>query len=400
MIDFTKFKDKLIMRYQPEMDDAWLVELLQQDEDIPLSCRTFFVRQEIYQTDIDDGDFSINVCYRFIVGQLEDDYYRMDRRFLDIEYDLFMHRSLTFKRATFVATTNLAIFRNFNNFGFEELWIGGDRLDALPKPVFEEMLDQFPKTGELKKYAQARVSSIIRNYVPHEVDFEEKYRSYMERKQSRQGFQPLEVFSDYEAEKYSDLLEKLKDMLSHAAGYTEAQWQTEIIQFIQLLYPKYVHAIPEAPVRDSLVGKKRKIDFMLVDASGYVDAVELKKPFAECIVTNNRYRDNHVPMRELNGTVMQLEKYLYHLNRWGQQGEQKLNELYGEQLLDGVAIKVVNPSGMIIMGRDKDLTEDQRNDFEVIRRKYRHVLEIMTYDDMLRRLEVIRNQLKRDADNG
>ncbi len=396
MIDFTRYEDKLVMRYQPEQrDEAWLVEPLKLDDDIPLSGRTFFVRKEIYRTDIDDGDYAMDTSYRFIVGQLEGEYYRMDRRFLRIEYDLFMHQSLTFKRKTFVAVTNLAIFRGFNIYGFEELWVGGDRVEALPNPVFEEMLDQFPTTWELKKYANARVSGIIRNYLPHEEDFEEKYRSYMERKQSRQGFQPLDVFSDYEAEKYSDLLEKLKDMLAQAEGYTETQWQVEIIQIIQLLYPKYVHAIPEAPVKDSLAGKDRYIDFMLVDASGYVDAVELKKPFAECIVTKNLYRDNHVPMRELNGTVMQLEKYLYHLNRWGQQGEKKLNERYRDQLPDGVAIKVVNPSGMIIMGRDKDLTEDQRSDFEVIRRKYRHVLEIMTYDDMLRRLEVIRNQLKK-----
>ena len=179
--------------------------------------------------------------------------------------------------------------------------------------------------------------------------------------------------------------------VSHAEGYTEARWQIEIIQIIQLLYSKYVHAIPEAPVKDSLAGKDRYIDFMLVDASGYVDAVELKKPFAECIVTKNVYRDNHVPMRELNGTVMQLEKYLYHLNRWGQQGEKKLNDCYGDQLPDGVAIKVVNPSGMIIMGRDNDLTEDQKSDFEVIRRKYRNVVDIITYDDLLRRLKVIRD---------
>ena len=47
---------------------------------------------------------------------------------------------------------------------------------------------------------------------------------------------------------------------------------------------------------------------------------------------------------------------------------------------------------MIIMGRDMDWTQDQRTDFEVIRRKYRHVLEIMTYDDLLRRLKTIREQ--------
>ena len=45
------------------------------------------------------------------------------------------------------------------------------------------------------------------------------------------------------------------------------------------------------------------------------------------------------------------------------------------------------------MGRDNDLTSAQKNDFEVIRRKYRNVLEIMTYDDMLRRLKIIQRQL-------
>ena len=49
---------------------------------------------------------------------------------------------------------------------------------------------------------------------------------------------------------------------------------------------------------------------------------------------------------------------------------------------------------MIIMGRDATFTPDQRTDFEVIRRKYRHVVEIMTYDDLLRRLKVIRAQFE------
>ena len=54
-------------------------------------------------------------------------------------------------------------------------------------------------------------------------------------------------------------------------------------------------------------------------------------------------------------------------------------------------VKIVNPTGMIIMGRDNDLTEDQKSDFEVIRRKYRNVVDIITYDDLLRRLKVIRD---------
>jgi hypothetical protein len=259
------------------------------------------------------------------------------------------------------------------------------------------MLRQFPTTYELKKYARARVASMIRNYVPIQADHEAEYLRYRQRKASAKGSQPQKVFSGYENDKFAALVQKIETMLAGAETYTEPQWQKEILQVIRFLYPKYICAFPEAPVRDALAGKDRRIDFLLIDASGYVDAIEIKKPFSECMVTSNRYRDNHVPMRELSGTIMQLEKYLYHLNRWGQTGEDKLNERYEDQLPAGLQIKIVNPSGMIIMGRDRAFTPDQRTDFEVIRRKYRQVVEIMTYDDMLRRLQTIRDHFGRTA---
>jgi hypothetical protein len=395
MIDFTKNGDHLLMRYVPEKgSDDWLVKPLESKEDIPLSGRTLHVRQEIYRPEIDDGDYGMDACYRFLVGHLVDGYYQMDRRFLGIAYDLFMHRSLKFRRPMFVAETGIPIFRGFNDYGFSSLYVGGEHPDALPEEVFEEMLRQFPNTYELKKYARARVSSMIRNYVPIQADHEAEYLKYRQRKASAKGTEAQKVFGQYETDKFGALVEKIERMLGAVETYTEAQWQSEILQVIQFLYPKYVCAFPEAPVRDNLVGKDRKIDFLLVDASGYVDAIEIKKPFSECMLTSNRYRDNHVPMRELSGTIMQLEKYLYHLNRWGQTGEEKLNERYAGQLLGGLRIKIVNPSGMIIMGRDATFTPAQRTDFEVIRRKFRHVVELMTYDDLLRRLKVIRAQFE------
>lgn len=395
MIDFTKKGDDLLMRYLPERgSDEWLVKPLESNIDIPLSGRTLHVRKEIYRPEIDDGDYRIDACYRFLVGHLVDGYYQMDRRFLGIRYDLFMHHSLKFRRQMFVAEKNIAIFRGFNDHGFSSLYVGGEHPDALPEEVFKEMLRQFPNSYELKKYARARVSSMIRNYVPIQADHEAEYLKYRQRKASATGTEPKTMFRAYETDKFAVLVEKIEGMLDSTDTYSEAQWQSEILQVIQFLYPKYVCAFREAPVRDTLAGKDRKIDFLLVDASGYVDAIEIKKPFAECMVTSNRYRDNHVPMRELSGTIMQLEKYLYHLNRWGQSGEDKLNESYADQLPDGLRIKIVNPSGIIIMGRDATFTPDQRTDFEVIRRKYRHVVEIMTYDDFLRRLKVIRAQFE------
>lgn len=400
MINFTEHSDQLIMRYVPERGAYdWLVKPLESEEDISLSGGVFQIRQEIYRPEIDDEGNGMDACYHFVVGHLVDGYYQIDRRFLGIEYDLFIHRTIKFRRATFVAETNIPIFRGFNTYGFSALRVGGEHTETLPGEVFEEMLRQFPNTYELKKYARARVSSMIRSYVPIKVDLEAEYLKYRERKASEKGTQPKISFGKYETDKFSALVQKIEGMLGTAETYTEGQWQAEILQVIQFLYPKYVAAFPEAPVLDTLANKNRQIDFLLVDASGYVDAIEIKKPFSECLVTSNRYRDNHVPMRELSGTIMQLEKYLYHLNRWGQIGEEKLNERYAEQLPGDLRIKIVNPSGMIIMGRDTVLTPDQRTDFEVIRRKYRHVVEIMSYDDLLRRLKTIRDQFDRRAES-
>jgi len=50
---------------------------------------------------------------------------------------------------------------------------------------------------------------------------------------------------------------------------------------------------------------------------------------------------------------------------------------------------------MIIMGRDKTMEPSELGDFEIIKRKYKNVIDIFTYDDLLRRLEVTIKQLKK-----
>lgn len=125
--------------------------------------------------------------------------------------------------------------------------------------------------------------------------------------------------------------------------------------------------------------------------------IEIKKPFDKCIVTEGQYRDNHIPLRELSGSVMQIEKYLYYLNRWGADGEAELTKKYKSELPEGFSIKITNPTGIIIMGRDNNLTDGQRRDFEVVKRKYKNIADIITYDDLLRRLKFVLEHFNSDA---
>ena len=44
---------------------------------------------------------------------------------------------------------------------------------------------------------------------------------------------------------------------------------------------------------------------------------------------------------------------------------------------------------MLILGRSKDFDGQQKFDFEIIRRKYANIMDILTYDDLLARLNNI-----------
>ena len=44
---------------------------------------------------------------------------------------------------------------------------------------------------------------------------------------------------------------------------------------------------------------------------------------------------------------------------------------------------------MLILGRNKDFDDRQKFDFEIIKRKYSNIVDIITYDDLLRRLDNI-----------
>ena len=216
----------------------------------------------------------------------------------------------------------------------------------------------------------------------------------MNKKISEKGINLLEQFKEGELIKYETILQKLEDMLKSEVSYTEKQWQKEILQVILLLYPKYILAFEEVTVRDTYNNKNKRLDFLLVDSSGNVDIIEIKKPFDTCILTYQNYRGNFIPLRELSGTIMQIEKYIFYLNKWGKKGEDILTEKYKEELPDNFKIKITNPSGIIIMGRDNNLSSVQKEDFEVIRRKYNNIIDIITYDDLLRRLKFIVEQFK------
>lgn len=389
MIKIFKKENLLILKYSA--DSPWVISKLRDNKEISLKKRAFIFLENdllIQKTLKDQDDYDVDT--EFVLGTLTNKkYFQIKGRILGIEQDVYLYKDLDITERFFIGVRDISIFKKISNVITENIYIGGNIQGAMPVDEFQQLLKDFPNTYEINKYVDARLASVLSNYFDSASEVEEKYNRYMNKKPSIKGYNLPKLFKENEVVKYKTILKKLELMLVDEDKYNEKQWQNEILQIILLLYPKYIYAFKEAPVRDQYQGKDREIDFLLIDSNGNTDIIEIKRPQNKKIITASQYRDNYIPRRDLSGTVMQVEKYIFHLNKSGIRGENRLSKKYRNRLTSNFKIKITNPSGMIIMGRDNLLSQDQKNDLEVVKRKYKNVIDIITYDDLIRRLKSI-----------
>jgi Domain of unknown function (DUF4263) len=393
-VEFEHNDSELLLVYRPRDDDSWVYEKFDKGDELlikgtfRLSKKHIFSAKTSPHGDADDNYFD-DEPLKFLIATKKADYYWFNADILTVKFPVLIHSSASITWKWFTAERKTSIFRIIADLRPSRIVIGGEEPDAIPIKEFEELIDQFPTSHELKRYVLARVSAVVREYSDSEVDAERMYRNYVGKRLRKGVKNIIGLFRAAEIQKYQYLVHRLKEMLATEETYTESVWQQEILQIVLLLNPKYIKAVKSAPVRDTDRGANRQIDILLIDASGNIDVIEIKQPFDKCIVTEGQYRDNHIPLRELSGSVMQIEKYIYYLNRWGVAGEEALTTKYRNELPSQFSIKITNPSGIVIMGRDLNLSINQRRDFEVVKRKYKNVVDIITYDDLIRRLEAV-----------
>lgn len=102
----------------------------------------------------------------------------------------------------------------------------------------------------------------------------------------------------------------------------------------------------------------------------------------------HRYRNNYVPSREFTGAIQQIEKYSFCLNTLPA-AKEKVCSAISRYVPKGFPVRILNPQGMLLLGRSNRFNKQQQEDFELIKRQYKHIADIMTYDDLLSRLKNI-----------
>lgn len=393
MIEIEKIESDLALKYYSDLQPSiWLDRKLKSTESF-LIKNVFLLSQQTLIKRV-EPDFEEPEFY-FRIGKLFADYYKIEKEVFGLKNDFYFFKDLDFDVEFFVAGTKISLLKKIDNNIKQPFYIGGEKEDSLPIEEFESLIKIFPNTHEINLYRDSKITSIINNYFDEVPDKELQYNNYLKKKLPSFKSKIRKTFKESEIVKYETLLGKLKFMLNNEVRYSEHQWQEEILQIILLLFPKYIAVFKEVEFRDIYNNKKRRLDYGLIDFMGNLDLIEIKIPSETNIVSKRQHRDNHVPNRDLSVAIMQIEKYIYYLNKLGIKGEKELTKKYKSELPPDLEIKIINPNGMIIMGRDILLEKSQLSDFEIIKRKFKNIIDIFTYDDLLRRLEITIEQLKK-----
>lgn len=390
-ITFERRDGELILILAPEriyIHD--IVEMLTQDNEWRIS-RSIFVRKKHLRFE-DSEQNELHFC----IGTVSDEYTLIDSDVLGTKHNFYFSNAIKLHKRHFIAYRNISILAKIDHIVDQDVYIGGSHVEGyIPLESFELLIKKFPKTAELDYYAHARIATILKEFYPrselHEIKFEE-YMKRQEKSLSSTFSQTIQTAfqenASVEFQQFKNLRHNLTELLNQADSIEEHIWQEQIHGLLRLLYPKYIAGIREVIIKGVDRHAKRP-DFLLVDANGYIDILEIKKPSVQLLTKQSSYRNNYVPVRDLAGAIQQIEKYIYCLNAWGKDGEQMLQKKLSNELPSAVTPKIVNPQGILILGRSDQFNRQQQDDFELIKRQYKHIAEVMTYDDLIQRIDNI-----------
>lgn len=390
-IEFFKLKDELIAMYTPVYGTEDILKRIELTEGCSIK-NTFWAEKElIREIENNDGD---SIC--FAVGKIANGYIELDREVFGVNHRFYFAENIKLTQNMFVAYRNISIIRKIDEIVNLDVYIGGDDENnedgcRISFDGFLNLIKLFPNSMELTKYSHKRIAMLIKEFAPQCEEYEQKYETYVDKKEKtyikKHNNTTIDINQKLKLEQFENATHNLKELLECDDVISESIWQQKISSIVQLLYPQYIISERELSF-DGIDGDDKRPDFVLVDANGFVDVMEIKKPMISVLSRKPCYRNNYIPSREFAGSIQQIEKYLFCLNCLNREKDKFLMKL-SAKLPNNMKAQVVNPQGILLLGRSNDFNEQQKRDFEIIKRQYKNVVDIMTYDDLMSRLERI-----------
>lgn len=182
MIEFAVDQDGLILKYSPEMQGGdWIWEELKTSGKVKISRVFTLERGDLIEEPCEDEDIG-GFEYQFRFAKRDGAYHRIEGRVFGIPNGVLLADSgIKLERKLFVAERNVSIFRRLAEVigQGQDIAVGGGQSGSIPLEVFEQLLNKFPNSTELDRYANARVSNIIGEYFDGMRDFRARYETYL-----------------------------------------------------------------------------------------------------------------------------------------------------------------------------------------------------------------------------
>jgi len=168
----------------------------------------------------------------------------------------------------------------------------------------------------------------------------------------------------------------------------EHAWQTFLREHILTMLNTYAAVIEKQSVT---IGGKFP-DFMLVDAYGYVDIYEIKKP-RTAVLRYDKGRNNYYWSPEAARAISQTEKYLDEVSKNRLEISDKLRRK------DGSEVNLVRPRGFVVVGTRKQLAnQNMKDDFRILNDSLKNI-DILFFDDLLDNVKLLQERIESGTDS-
>lgn len=359
-ISFVRNEKKLVLEYVPDFAaDSVRKKLeegtlylkrtfsLSKDEQISIPRENSSVDEFDYD---EEGYFAFSIAEICLIDGIE--FYKLNKKVFGLDNNIYFDVEIPIEKRLFIAVDNISIISRIDDLIHVDVYVTYEDnisikngVNIIPYSVFLNLIDQFPNTYELKRYASARISDVLRNYVNDISENRQKYEQLLSKRLKMHHIATPKV-KEYKKLMFADVANTLRKMLKYAEYYGEKDWQEGIQQIICTIYPEYILSLREINIGTDSYHNKIP-DFLLVTASGNIDVLEIKKPDSVKVITSSVYRNNYVADKDLEGAIVQIEKYIYTLNRHIDDVERKITEICKGKLPEDFKFRIVSPRGML-----------------------------------------------------
>jgi len=363
----------------------WIKDFCDEDTNETLTVfRVFDVHRE--DISISEDDWSSSSAYVTIkIGSFSNDIYTIPGEVLNSDFSLQVRPGSELNKIEYFTNRyNVKIMKWILETVHDNITIGNEEGD-LRIETLDSLIKRFPTSTDVQYYIKERICNIVSEDLEIGKDYESAHQRYIDSKRN----QPVKSFVDineYDLERLLFVRRHMDEMLKTQDAYGETDWQEAIKTVALILFPQYIHASREKCLT-AVFGHQRRVDFLLIDSAGYVDIMEIKKPSVPILKPKPDGHNNINPTPAFTSCVMQVETYIYSLLK---STDRKLVET-AQKILDeekiNLKLNVLNPRGLIVMGYFDDITAEEEYALEVIRRQFSHIVDIITYNDLIQRID-------------